>query len=165
MPNGVAAQAGVLPVPRTRRMADRRTSTRTQTACTPSRRRAPPGHCPPPWTSRWVLLLDPFSGAIVPATAAVLALADHDRLDVALQQDLVKPQLEIGTPVCTTAPPRSTASSSRRRLRSFGADAAVTDQLRYLALRDNAPDSSPNSSSTGCTSTSRSRTQRPEPPC
>jgi hypothetical protein len=80
-------------VPRTRRMADRRSidadADRMHTIASPGASRP---LSPTLDVEEEYSCSTPFSGAIVPSTAAVLALADHDRLDVALQQDLVKPR-------------------------------------------------------------------------
>ncbi len=114
--------------------------------------------CPTFGVEEEYLLLDPSTGAPVPAAAAVLARAAHHAtgLNLGLQQELVQPQLEIATPVCRTAESlRAHLACARTHLATaagelglvlaplgaapVGADAAVTEQDRYLAIRDGAP--------------------------
>jgi carboxylate-amine ligase len=105
------------------------------------------------------LLLDPVTGAPVAAAEAVLARAGQRNhgSQIELQSELVQPQLEIATPVCSSAAAvRHHLSSARVQLGAVAqemglvlaplgaapvgdADADVTPLPRYLAIRDGAP--------------------------
>jgi glutamate---cysteine ligase / carboxylate-amine ligase len=104
------------------------------------------------------LLLDPVTGAAVPAAESVLARARWRRpgLEVALQSELIQPQLELATPVCATADAvRAHLLAGRGRLAAaaeelglvlaplgaapVSADAVVSEVERYRALHAGAP--------------------------
>src|SRR4051812_5451965 len=105
------------------------------------------------------LLLDPVTGAPVPAAEAGLTRAARQpgRGQAELQYELVQPQLEIATPVGTSAAavrhhPTSARTEPAAAARELGlvlaplgaapmgdAQAAVTPLPRYLAIRDGAP--------------------------